>query len=524
MQHLMVAGLIACVVSYLLTYLISHLAIRWDFIDSPDGHHKRHGRNVALGGGVAVFITVFLVSIATVLVVSPDLVLSLVQIKASYMGGLFLACFWIVMLGLFDDRYGMRGRNKLLGQLVAVIILVSSGLHIDAVTVFGYEIRFGILAYPVTVLWLLGAINSLNLLDGIDGLAATIGIVLCTAIAAMALMIGQTPVAFIAALLAGSLLGFLRFNFPPASIYLGDAGSMLIGLIVGALAIGASLKGPATVALAAPMALWALPLFDSVTAVLRRKLTGRSIYATDRGHLHHCLMKMCGDSNPRVLAVVAICCGITCIGALMSSFMKSDILAIGGVAIVLSILIVTQAFGYVELKMLVHRARHYGRALLWPKRHNGGHETIFHLQGSRQWDLLWQSLVEFADKLQLVEIKLDINAASIQEAYHAFWRKPNGCERQELWRTEIPLIIDQHVIGRLSIGGKCETDMSSCEVIDRLMDMLEPLETRILAMANKQLDPSDKPSAKNARSHPILSSCSPISSQVAESREALSRG
>jgi UDP-GlcNAc:undecaprenyl-phosphate GlcNAc-1-phosphate transferase len=98
--------------------------------------------------------------------------------------------------------------------------------------------------------WLVGAINSLNLLDGIDGLATTIGIILCAAITVMAVWFAQPAVAIVAAVFAGALVGFLRFNFPPASIYLGDAGSMLIGLVVGSLAIGASLKGPATVAMA----------------------------------------------------------------------------------------------------------------------------------------------------------------------------------------------------------------------------------------------------------------------------------
>ena len=305
MQYLIVAGCIACLTGYLLTLAVSRLALRVGFVDRPDGHHKKHESAVALGGGLAVFLSVVLVSLGAMLVISPKHVLQLVEFKASYMGGLFVASLWIVVLGLVDDRFGMRGRNKLIGQLIAVSILVAWGLRIDAISLFGQHVPFGIFAIPITIIWLLGAINSLNLLDGIDGLASTIGIVLCITIATMAMMTGQAqePVAFIAALMAGSLLGFLRFNFPPAVIYLGDTGSMLIGLVVGALAIGGSLKGPATVGLAAPLAIWALPIFDSFAAIVRRKYTGRSIYATDRGHLHHCLMAMFG-SNSRVLGVV----------------------------------------------------------------------------------------------------------------------------------------------------------------------------------------------------------------------------
>ena len=124
--------------------------------------------------------------------------------------------------------------------------------------------------------------------------------------------------AVVAAVFVGSLLGFLPFNYPPAKMFLGDAGSMLIGLVVGSLAIGGTMKGPATVAMAAPLAIWALPIFDSVAAILRRKLSGRSIYATDRGHLHHRLMAVFGK-NTRVLAVVAVCCAFTCAGAWSAS-------------------------------------------------------------------------------------------------------------------------------------------------------------------------------------------------------------
>ena len=113
-------------------------------------------------------------------------------------------------------------------------------------------------------------------------------------------------------------MGFLPFNMSPAKIYLGDAGSMLIGLIVGGLAIRASLKGPGTMLLAAPLALLTIPILDSTAAILRRKLAGRSLYETDRGHLHHRLLERFG-SKYKVLACVAICSGVTCAAALLGT-------------------------------------------------------------------------------------------------------------------------------------------------------------------------------------------------------------
>ena len=227
--YLIIVGGIAAVVSYPLTNFVGIIARRFDVVDRPDGHHKSHKQPIALGGGLAVFLAAT-VTFAVEFLSSATLQESLNDEKP-FLSGLLIAGAWIVGLGLIDDRFGMKGRYKLLGQFVAPLIMISSGLEIHAFSVFGYTVQLGALSKPFTIFWLLGAINSLNLLDGIDGLATTIGIILCATITLMALMIGQFAVAIVGAVFVGSLVGFLRFNFPPATIYLGDAGSMLIGLV-----------------------------------------------------------------------------------------------------------------------------------------------------------------------------------------------------------------------------------------------------------------------------------------------------
>jgi UDP-GlcNAc:undecaprenyl-phosphate GlcNAc-1-phosphate transferase len=482
-QYILLMTCIAAIVSYPLTHFVATLAQRWGFVDRPDGHHKSHKAPIALGGGLAVFLAAF-VTFAVEYISSPTLQDSL-QGDAPFLSGLLLAGAWIVVLGLIDDRFGMRGRYKLLGQIIAALIVIASGLEIHAFSLFGVKIQLGWLSIPFTLFWLVGAINSLNLLDGIDGLATTIGIILCSAITVMAVWFGQPTVAIVAAVFSGALVGFLRFNFPPATIFLGDAGSMLIGLVVGSLAIGASLKGPATVAMAAPLAIWSLPMFDSFVAILRRKLTGRSIYATDRGHLHHRLMARFGN-NTRVLGFVAVCCAVTCAGALVSMFMQNDLAALASVFAVICILVATQIFGHVEFVMLASRVKSLGVALVQSSRGKKSWHSSFRLQGTRQWDLMWQSLAEYAEKAQLIEVKLDINLASIQEGYHASWRRRTDCERRELWRTEIPLFKDEQLIGRLSISGGRESGLLVCEVIGRLMEIMESVESEIASLASTQ--------------------------------------
>ena len=471
---------IAAVVSYPLTNFVGLVARSWGFVDKPDGHHKSHKSAVALGGGLAVFLAAA-VTFGVEFVFSSPLQERLWQ-QAPYLSGLLLACLWIVCVGLYDDYFSMRGIYKLLGQVLAALIVIKSGLVIEKFTIFNQIIELEYLSIPFTVFWLVGAMNSLNLLDGIDGLATTIGIILCGAITVMAIVFSQGAVAVVGAVFCGSLIGFLRFNFPPAKIFLGDAGSMLIGLVVGTLAIGGSFKGTATVALAAPLAIWALPIFDSVTAIARRKLTGRSIYATDRGHLHHRLMSRFGN-NARVLAIVAVCCAVTCAGALLSTLLNNDLAALIAIITVLGMLIATQAFGHVEFLMLITRIKALVMSVLFRK---SPRQYLFRLQGSRDWNNLWQSVTEYADKLRLVEVRLDINLAAKQEGFHAKWMGHSTCEKRERWSADIPLFAQGHLIGNLKVTGNKPEEITSCELIQQFMDMIEPLESEIVSLATSQ--------------------------------------
>ncbi|MEX0714328.1 MAG: MraY family glycosyltransferase, partial [Pirellulales bacterium] len=467
--------------STLATPLVRALARRCRLTDRPDGHRKLHGQAVPLGGGLAVLVAAGL-TIALALLLSEPVRLLLLA-KPWELAALLAASAVIVFVGLVDDRVGLRGRHKLLGQLCAAGILLAAGLVIKNVSVFEFDIRLGLLAVPFTIFWLLGAMNSVNLIDGVDGLATTVGVILSLAIAAMAHISGHPAEALLALAFAASLLGFLCFNRPPARIYLGDAGSLLIGLVVGALAIRATLKGPATVALAAPLAIWAIPIFDSLAAIIRRKLTGRSIYTTDRGHLHHCLLAAYGD-NVRVVIGIALCCAVTCLGALLSVWLHNDLLAILTALTVVATLIATRAFGHVELQLVASRLRALGLSMLHPM--GAGplrtHQAAIRLQGSRQWELLWDSLTEFAGKLNLSAIRLDVNLPAVQEGYHASWRRDSLSTADDIWRAEVPLLAGARPIGRLYVEGRHD-GISACELIERLMDLLQPFESQLIELA-----------------------------------------
>lgn len=463
----------ALVAGLLLTALMRKVAPRLGLVDRPDGHRKLHRKPIPMGGGAAVFLAAAIVLVA--LFVVPSSLQQAFQWRTSDLMALLMASAAIVVLGLVDDRIRMRGRQKLIGQILAVSILVANGLVIRGFAIFGWEIDLGLLAIPVTYFWMLGAINSVNLLDGIDGLASILGIILVATFAGLALMTGRAEVAMVALAFAGALCGFLRFNFPPATIFLGDAGSMLIGLVVGALAIHGSLKGAGTVLLAAPMAVWILPILDSSAAILRRRLTGRSLYATDRGHLHHRLMERFG-SNRKVLAAVAICAGFGSAAALLSVALHNDLVALCVGASLVVILVASGLFGRVEFLLVWNHLKAAMRSVFAgdPGDEAAGSEMTIRLQGTRPWETLWETLTESAEKLELLRIRFDVNAPLVHEGFNAKWERPTDCDPNGCWHVEMPLRARGQVIGRLTVVGVCN-GVSPWESIGQLSEMLDPL-------------------------------------------------
>lgn len=480
---LILAG--TCAATSALTLLVSRAAPRFGLIDRPDSHRKAHRQPVPLAGGLAVFLAT--ATTLGALSVLPGSFGCILRENWPGLAALLLAGTVIVLVGIVDDRRGLRGGHKLLGQILAASIVISSGLVIKQLGMLGREVALGPLGLPFTFFWLLGAINALNLLDGIDGLASMLGLIMVATIGVTATMTGTPHVAVIALVFAGSLLGFMLFNFPPARVFLGDAGSMLIGLVVGALAIEGSLKGPGTVLLAAPLAVWTIPIFDTSAAIIRRKLTGRSIYTSDRGHVHHRLMDLVG-SNLKVLCLLASLCALTSAAALVSVFLDNDLIALVTCAGLVGMLIATGVFGRAELLLLVGRLCHLSPWLVRPAASNGPRirQTTIRLQGSRQWETLWRVLTNSAEKFHLDKVCLDLNLPAEKEGYTATWERPSPGDFEHRWHVDLPLGVADKPVGRLTIAGE-RNGKSTCRIIEQLLELVKPFEARLRALAAQDL-------------------------------------
>jgi UDP-GlcNAc:undecaprenyl-phosphate/decaprenyl-phosphate GlcNAc-1-phosphate transferase len=278
-------------------------------------------------------------------------------------------------------------------------------------------------------------------------------------------------------------LGFLPYNFPPARVYLGDAGSMLIGMLVGALAIRASLKGPTAVGLAAPLAIWTIPLLDTFAAIIRRKLTGRSIYTTDRGHLHHCLQQATGSTR-RTLYVVTLACAATCMGGLTSLSLKNDLVAIISAVMVMAILVVTRSFGHGEVSLVAAKLRSFMRTFSPKVRGENGvpQQHAVRLQGTRPWESVWDSLLQVAEEYHLARMCLDVNIPACQEGYHVAWQRSAGPDAEDLWHANIPLFIDDRAVGRLVFAAPYD-GFSVSGTLTKLMEILPAVEDHFRALS-----------------------------------------
>ena len=213
----------------------------------------------------------------------------------------------IVIIGLIDDYKNLPAKVKLLGQILAACVVVYFDVRIDVITdPFGDYLYLEYLAAPATVFWIVGLTNTVNLIDGLDGLAAGVSTIASITIMLVALQEDVMIVALFTAALAGAALGFLRYNFNPAKIFMGDTGSMFLGFILAGISVIGAVKCTATIALIVPILALGLPIMDTTFAIIRRYRGGVPIFKPDKGHLHHRLLDLGFSQRQAVLLMYVI--------------------------------------------------------------------------------------------------------------------------------------------------------------------------------------------------------------------------
>lgn len=289
MNHYLQAFLAAMLLSLAVTPVVRFWGYQWGILDRPNAR-KVHHDPVPRLGGLGIYFSFALV----LLVMWPWPEAAKFLIPAGLM----------FLVGLLDDIHDLRPVIKLAGQVAAAVVLALLGVRIQFMTnPLGGMIYLGWWGIPLTILWVVGLTNVVNLVDGLDGLAAGVVFIAAASVFFVGLAGGQTLVALLAVILAGAMLGFLPYNFHPASIFLGDGGSQVAGFLLAAIAAAGAVKGPTTLALGVAIMALGVPIFDTFFAVVRRFWSGRPIYVADRDHLHHRLLARGFSQREAVLLV-----------------------------------------------------------------------------------------------------------------------------------------------------------------------------------------------------------------------------
>ncbi len=288
---------------------IRKFCLKRGFVDLP-GKRKIHKRPVATLGGAGIWISSILGFCALVLV-HPDF-----NYEAG-IAGIFIGGSILFVLGIIDDIYDLSPYLKLAIQVFAAAVAFFAGVSIEILSnPFGDPIALGLLSFPLTVLWLVGIANAVNFIDGIDGLAGGVITIMSITLGTVAIYSGHQESAVIAALLAGSTMGFLVFNFYPARIFMGDSGALFSGFVLAGLSVTGVVKSVA-VSVLLPVLIFTVPIADLSFSVLRRLLKGNNPMKPDNEHIHHKLMKS-GLSQNRTVAVLYCLCVA---GGIIATFM-----------------------------------------------------------------------------------------------------------------------------------------------------------------------------------------------------------
>ena len=288
-----VAVACAALVSYTTTPPVRLLAFRIGAIDIPTDARRMHKKPTPRIGGLAIFAG-FLVATLVFCEASS-------QLYAIWIGGGIL-----VILGILDDIFRLSALLKLVVQLCVAGIAVSFGILIDHITLFGTHIEFGAFAIPITMLWIVGLSNAINLIDGLDGLSCGVSAITSISILMVMLIAEDYTSALITAILTGSCFGFLPYNKNPAKIFMGDTGALFLGYTLSIISVQGLFKLHTMLSFLVPVSIFALPIFDTLIAIIRRVAHGQSPFHPDRGHFHHKLVDMGFSHKEAVKLLYAI--------------------------------------------------------------------------------------------------------------------------------------------------------------------------------------------------------------------------
>ncbi|MFB5674738.1 glycosyltransferase family 4 protein [Paenibacillus terreus] len=306
MLPIYIIGFIAALALALaLTPLVKKFAVKVGAVDVPNAR-KVHTRIMPRLGGLGIFLAFILTTLA-LLPLIPEGVLT--SRDTNFIAAFLIGGAMIVIIGALDDRFDLNAKLKFLVQIgIACIVVFGFDIRVDFVDIPFMDAYSSLeiwISVPLTIFWIVGVTNAINLIDGLDGLAAGVSAIAIGTIFVMSMLMGNVPVALLCLVLLGSIIGFLFFNFHPAKIFMGDTGSLFLGFCLAMLSL-LGYKQIAVVSFITPLIIIGVPLSDTFFAIVRRKLQKKPIFSPDKGHLHHCLRELGFSHRQTVLIIYGI--------------------------------------------------------------------------------------------------------------------------------------------------------------------------------------------------------------------------
>lgn len=287
MDNLYLIAIVSALISFVSTPIIKKLAFKFNVVDIPKDNRRVHRTTMPKLGGLAIYIA-FLIM----------MFLKKNPIDYSEIG-IIIGSLIIVVGGVIDDKYAIKPWQKLMFQIAAASVLIFFKVTISVITnpISDVNLYIKIASYisiPLTMFWVIGVTNAFNLIDGLDGLSAGLAFIACITMCIVAFLSGKGDIEVITltVILGAAILGFLPYNFNPASIFMGDTGAQMLGFLLASIAMRGAIKSASAIVLAVPILALGLPIYDTIFAIIRRKVNGKSIAEADRGHLHHRLLDM----------------------------------------------------------------------------------------------------------------------------------------------------------------------------------------------------------------------------------------
>ena len=472
MYSLIAVGIAALLLSLLLTPVIRNLFRRWGLVDRPDAARKLHERPVPSGGGVAVALA-YALSYAVLLSLHLRAV-PLVSEGLPLAWRLLPSAILVLGVGFVDDIIGLRPWQKLLGQVAAAGGAYWAGIHLSNLA--GYHIGI-VWSLPLTIGWLLFCTNALNLIDGVDGLATGLGLFAAATMLIAALVGHNVPLALATAPLVGALLGFLRYNFNPATVFLGDSGSLFLGFLLGCYGVLWSQKATTILSMTAPLLALSVPLLDTALVMGRRFLRRQPIFTGDRAHIHHRLLERGFTPRRVTLSLYAACSvGAVCSIAVMQAHFSGFVIVVFCVLVTIGV----WSLGYAEfgtaVRLFIEGA--FRRQLNTRIALHGLEEK---LTAAETPEDCWAILQRAAPDFGLACVGMSVGA-------HAF-SESSEFEFIRYWTVQIPLSEADHLELTHAFGSTLQTD-ATAPFVDVLRKSLTPKLAAFHGLAPKYRTPA----------------------------------